>query len=60
MIKKIFSMFASTRFKTGMKRSSLHVFFIVKVKYSVKNINIDGFAQNVSPFDKFYKCHVYL
>lgn len=53
-------MFASTRFKTGVKRSSLHVFFIVKVKYSVKNISIDGFAQNVSPFDKFYTCNLYL
>lgn len=53
-------MFTSTRSKAGVKRSSLHVFLIVKVKYSVKNINIDGFAQNVSPFDKFYTCNVYL
>lgn len=53
-------MLASTRFKTGVKNSSLYVFFIVKVKYSVKNINIDGFAQNVSPFDTFYTCNVYL
>lgn len=53
-------MFTSTRFKKGVKSSRLHVFFIVKVKYSVKNINIDCFAQNVSLFDKFYKCNVYL